>query len=63
MTIEEKQWILSLPIETKLGLMEDALKQDKFGIFFEFTKLFLDTPIGDGGISTEEIEEVRKKYF
>tara|TARA_Y100000389_G_C17091780_1_gene331643 strand:+ start:366 stop:557 length:192 start_codon:yes stop_codon:yes gene_type:complete len=63
MTIEEKQWILSLPIETKLSLMEDALKQDKFGIFFEFTKLFLDTPISDGGISTEEIEEVRKKYF
>jgi len=27
------------------------------------TKILLDAPISGGGISTEEIEEVRKKYF
>lgn len=63
MTAAEKQWILSLPKEVKLKLMEDTLKKDEFGLFFEFTKLLLDAPISQGGISTEEIEEVRKKYF
>ena len=63
MTPIEKEWFLSLPKETKLDILEDSLKENKFGIFMALTKVLLDAPIQGGGISTEEIEEVRKKYF
>ena len=63
MTPIEKEWFLSLPKETKLDILEDSLKENKFGIFMAMTKVSLDAPIQGGGISTEEIEEVRKKYF
>ena len=63
MTPVEKEWFLSLPEETKLGILEDSLKEKEFGIFMAMTKILLDAPIQTGGISTEKIEEVRKKYF
>lgn len=63
MTPIEKEWFLSLPKETKLDILEDSLKENKFGIFMALTKVLLDAPIQGGGILTEEIEEVRKKYF
>lgn len=63
MTITEKEWFLNLPKEMKLKLLEDSLKQDEFGIFMGITKILLDEPISGGGIATEEIEEIRKKYF
>ena len=63
MTPVEKEWFFSLPKETKLDILEDSLKENKFGIFLAMTKVLLDAPIQGGGISTEEIEEVRKKYF
>ena len=63
MTPMEKEWFLSLPEETKLDVLEDSLKKSEFGIFMAMTKILLDAPIQNGGISTEKIEEVRKKYF
>lgn len=63
MTIQEKDWMLSLPKEIKLKILEDSLKEDEFGIFLGLSKILLDTPLCDGGIPTEEIEEIRKKYF
>ena len=63
MTPMEKKWMLSLPKEMKLKLLDDSLKEGEFGIFMGITKILLDAPISGGGISTEEIEEVRKKYF
>ena len=63
MTPMEKEWFLSLPEETKLDVLEDSLKKNEFGIFMAMTKILLDAPIQNGGISTEKIEEVRKKYF
>ena len=63
MTPQEKLWFLSLPKEMKLKLLEDSLKEDEVVIFMGITKILLDAPISGGGISTEEIEEVRKKYF
>ncbi len=59
----EKEWFLSLPKETKLNLLEDSLKESEFGIFMGMSKVLLDAPIQEGGILTEDIEEVRKKYF
>jgi len=63
MTPMEKEWFLSLPEETKLDVLENSLKKNEFGIFMAMTKILLDAPIQNGGISTEKIEEVRKKYF
>ena len=59
----EKEFVLSLPKETKIRFLEDSLKEDNFGIFFRLTKILLDAPILEGGMSTEEIEEIRKKYI
>jgi hypothetical protein len=63
MKITEKDWILSLPKEMKLKILEDSLKEDEFGVFMGLTKILLDAPLSEGGIPTEEIEEIRKKYF
>ena len=63
MTPVEKEWFLSLPKDTKLDVLEDALKENKFGIFMAMTQVLLEAPLQQGGILTEEIESVRKKYF
>jgi len=63
MTISEKDWVLKLPKEMKLMVLEDSLKEDEFGVFLNLSKVLLDAPISEGGISTEEIEEIRKKYI
>ena len=44
-------------------LLEDSLKEDEFGVFLNLSKVLLDAPLSEGGISTEEIEEIRKKYI
>jgi len=62
MSIEEKNWFLSLPKEMKLKLLENMLKEDAFGMAFETAKILLDAPIRDGGIVTEEINVVFDKY-
>jgi hypothetical protein len=63
MNQQEKEWFLSLPEETKLDVLEASLKESKFGVFMSMTKILLEAPIQDGGISTEKIESIRKKYF
>lgn len=60
---ELKEWFLSMDKDVKLGLLESALKDNKFGEFMQLSKIVLDAPITEGGISTEEIENVRTKYF
>ena len=62
-TEQEKQFILGLPTDVKLDILESALKENKFGIFMSLSRVLLDAPISEGGVSTELIEEVRKKYF
>ena len=57
---QEKIWILSLPTEMKLMILQEAHKQN-FGHFIQLSKLFLDTPITDGGLSTETIDSVLTK--
>ena len=56
------EWLLR-PEEIKLAELEDYLKQEMFAEFMVITKLLLDTPIQSGGISTEKIAAIRKKYF
>ena len=38
------------------------LKEGEFGMAFQTMKILLDTPIMDGGISTEKINEVFEGY-
>ena len=61
MTVEETNWLLSLPKENKLMFIESALKEGDFGIAMGIAKILLDAPITKGGISTEEISEVMDK--
>jgi len=61
MTVEETNWLLSLPKENKLMFIESALKEGEFGIAMGIAKILLDAPITKGGISTEEISEVMDK--
>jgi hypothetical protein len=63
MTIAEKKWILSLPKEFKLDLLEKMLVEGKFGEAFQFQKILLEASISEGGIITEELNEVFTKYF
>lgn len=58
MTTVEKDWFLSLPEEMKLMLLDDMLKEGKSMMALETSKILLDAPISDGGISTEKIQEV-----
>ena len=62
-TISQKEWILSLPKVIKLDTLENALIKGEHGVFFSLSKILLDAPISEGGVSTEEIELIRKKYF
>ena len=55
---EEIKWILSLPKEIKLNLLEKMLVENKFGEAFQFQKILLEAPISEGGIATEELNEV-----
>ena len=61
MTTEEKDWFLTLPKEMKLKLMDDMLKEDETGMAFTTMNLLLETPISEGGISTDEISEIFDK--
>ena len=38
------------------------LKKINFGVFFGLSKILLDAPLSEGGVSTEDIEAVRIKY-
>jgi len=50
--------LLGMPKEMKLGLLDDANKQGEHGIVFAMMKILLDAPISEGGISSDEIQEV-----
>ena len=58
MTTTEKDWFLGLPEEMKLTLLDDMLKEGKSMMALEASKILLDAPISNGGISTEKIQEV-----
>ena len=61
----EKEMFLGLSKEMKLGLLDDANKTGEYTIVRQMMKILLDAPISEGGISTEEIQEVldmKKQY-
>lgn len=62
MTPQEEKWFLSLSTDLKIQLLEQSLEQDHFAYFMQLSKILLDAPLSDGGLSTELIEAIRKQY-
>lgn len=62
MKTQEKNWILSLPIDIKIELMEGMLKDGETGNYLQFINILLEAPISEGGVSTEVINEVFNKW-
>ena len=60
---EKDKLILGFPREIKLGLLRDALKQEKFGIFLGLSRVLMDAPISEGGIETEAIDAIHNEYI
>ena len=61
----EKEILLGMSKEMKLGLLDDANKTGEYTIARQIMKVLLDAPISEGGVSTEEIQEVldmKKQY-
>ena len=58
MTKQEKDWILSLPIDVKIELMKGMLKDGETGQYLQFIDVLLEAPISKGGVSTELINQV-----
>ena len=55
----EKEMLLGMSKEMKLGILSDANKHPgQQALVFEIMKILLEAPISEGGISTEEIKEV-----
>ena len=60
-----KEMFLGMSKEMKLGLLNDANKTGEYTIVRHIMKILLDAPISEGGVSTEEIQEVldmKKQY-
>ena len=54
---------LMLPKEMKLEDLRKSFLEDNISHFIYLCKILLDAPVYDGGISTEEIEELRIKLI
>lgn len=59
---ESDKFFLSQTREFKLDMLEDCLEAKEFGMFVQLAKVLLDATIGEGGIETEVIEELRIKH-
>jgi len=57
-----ESFLLSLDRKRKIRMLEDALKEDKWSIFKEFSKVLLDALVNEGGLETEVIEEIFRRY-
>jgi|TARA_R110002060_G_scaffold35033_1_gene45890 hypothetical protein len=57
-----ESFLLSLDRKRKIRMLEDALKEDKWSIFKEFSKILLDSPVNEGGLETEVVEGIFRRY-
>jgi hypothetical protein len=57
-----ENFLLSLDRKKQIKILEDALKEDRFDIFTSLSKVLLDATLDEGGMPTELIEELFKKY-
>jgi len=54
---EQDKEILSFSKEHKLDLIRAMRKMNEFGTFIAFSKILLDAPISEGGISSDEVDK------
>jgi len=57
-----EKFLLSLDRKRKIRMLEDALREDKWSIFKSLSKVLLDTPLNEGGLETEEVHRIFRKY-
>ena len=57
-----ESFLLSLDRKRKIRMLEDALKEEKWTIFKEFSKILLDAPVNEGGLETEVVEGIFRRY-
>ena len=57
-----ESFLLSLDRKRKIRMLEDALKEEKWTIFKEFSKVLLDAPVKEGGLETEVVEGIFRRY-
>jgi hypothetical protein len=50
-----KEWLLGCSKEHKIFLMKQAIRDNNVAAYFALTKVFLETPISQGGIPSSEI--------
>jgi hypothetical protein len=58
----EIKWVLTLSEEDKIMFLEEMLQEQKYAMAFEFMDVLLKAPISEGGVSTDLINDVWKKY-
>ena len=57
-----ESFLLSLDRKRKIRMLEDALKEDKWAIFKEFSKVLLEASVQEGGLETEVIEGIFRRH-
>jgi hypothetical protein len=60
---EIKEFVLSQGYIAKLNILDKALEDEEFGFFLAISRILLDAPLSEGGVETETIEKIRKKYY
>tara|TARA_R110000824_G_scaffold120762_6_gene276435 strand:+ start:1693 stop:1911 length:219 start_codon:yes stop_codon:yes gene_type:complete len=60
--IKMKNLLLEIPKEKKIRMLEDSLRENKFSIFMEMSRIFLDAPLNKGGLETETVRGIFKKH-
>jgi len=57
-----KNLLLGIPKEKKIRMLEDSIRENKFSIFMEMSRIFLDAPLNEGGLETETVSAIFKKH-
>ena len=57
-----ENFLLSLDRKKQIKMLEDALLEDRFDIFKNLSKILLDAPIDKGGLPTDVVSDIFKKY-
>ena len=57
-----KSFLLEIPKEKQIRMLEDALNENKFDIFMSLSRTLLDAPLNKGGLETEIVRDIFKKH-
>jgi hypothetical protein len=57
-----KNFLLTIPKEKQIRMLEDSLRENKFSIFLELSKILLDAPLNKGGLESEIVRGIFEKH-